>query len=265
MLLPPALLLPKRGRAASRLREFRMDDSESPKETRQSSRLDRNGIRGIARDFLHLCLHLAVLLLSAGTVSWVNAWLCAGLGLGYQVVNALVLARLNPDLLNKRGRLIQRETKSFDKVFVAIYMPLALAGSVVPGLDAVRFGWSSMPVWMVALGVALYLLSCAFGSWAMVVNRHFESTVVVRRDGSQEVCSAGPYRIVRHPGYSAAIVGSLSYPCILGSWWGLVPVGLLAVLFVIRTALEDGTLKVELPGYREYASQTRHRLLPLIW
>ena len=79
------------------------------------------------------------------------------------------------------------------------------------------------------------------------------------------VCSSGPYRIVRHPGYSAAIAGALSYPCILGSWWGFVPVALLVLLFVARTALEDETLKAELPGYREYASQTRQRLIPFVW
>jgi protein-S-isoprenylcysteine O-methyltransferase Ste14 len=206
-----------------------------------------------------------VLLFSAGTVGWINAWLCAGLGLGFQTANTAVLTRFNPELLNKRGRLIQRDTKSFDKIFVAIYMPLALSSSVVAGLDAVRFGWSSMPLWMVAGGVALYVLSCAFGSWAMAMNRHFESTVFVKTDGSQQVCSSGPYRIVRHPGYSAGVIGSLSYPCILGSWWTFAPVGLLVLLFVARTALEDETLKAELPGYREYATQTRHRLMPFVW
>jgi len=34
---------------------------------------------------------------------------------------------------------------------------------------------------------------------------------------------------------------------------------------ITRTALEDRTLQEELPGYREYAGQTRYRLLPLVW
>jgi protein-S-isoprenylcysteine O-methyltransferase Ste14 len=172
--------------------------------------LNRHGVRGIARELVHLCIHLAVLLLSAGTVGWINAWACAG-------------------------------------------------------LDAVRFGWSSMPLWIIAVGVALYGASCAFGSWAMAVNRHFESTVLVRTDGSQTVCSSGPYRIVRHPGYTAGVAGSLSYPCILGSWWAFVPVGVLVLLFIARTALEDLTLRRELPGYREYAAHTRERLVPFVW
>jgi protein-S-isoprenylcysteine O-methyltransferase Ste14 len=231
----------------------------------RGTRLTRTGLRGIVREFVHVLVHLGVLLLSAGSLAWVNAWVCAGLGLGFQVVNTAVLLRFNPELLDKRGRLIQPETKSFDKLFIGLYVPLGLATSVVAGLDAVRFGWSHVPPSIIAAGVALYLLSCAFGSWAMAVNRHFESTVFVARDGSQQVCSAGPYRIVRHPGYTAAVVGSVGYVWILGSWWALVPTGLMVLLFVVRTSLEDATLKEELPGYREYAARTTRRLIPLVW
>jgi protein-S-isoprenylcysteine O-methyltransferase Ste14 len=34
---------------------------------------------------------------------------------------------------------------------------------------------------------------------------------------------------------------------------------------LLRTALEDHTLDAELPGYPEYASQVRHRLVPGLW
>jgi protein-S-isoprenylcysteine O-methyltransferase Ste14 len=214
---------------------------------------------------VHVFIHLGVLLLSAGSLWWINAWTCAGLGLGFHVVNTAVLLRFNPELLNRRGQLVQPETKSFDKLFIGLYVPLGLSTSVVAGLDAVRFGWSHMPSWIIVAGVALYMLSCAFGSWAMAVNRHFESTVFVAKDGSQQVCSAGPYRIVRHPGYTAGIVGSVAYVWILGSWWALVPAGLMVLLFSVRTSLEDATLKEELPGYREYAARTTRRLIPFVW
>jgi protein-S-isoprenylcysteine O-methyltransferase Ste14 len=214
---------------------------------------------------VHVFIHLGVLLLAAGSLWWINAWACAGLGLAFHVVNTAVLLRFNPELLNRRGQLVQPETKSFDKLFIGLYVPLGLATSVVAGLDAVRFGWSHMPSWIIAAGTALYVLSCAFGSWAMAVNRHFESTVFVAKDGSQQVCSAGPYRIVRHPGYTAAVVGSVGYVWILASRWALVPACLMVLLFIMRTSLEDATLKEELPGYREYAARTTRRLIPFVW
>ena len=38
-----------------------------------------------------------------------------------------------------------------------------------------------------------------------------------------------------------------------------------SLLLGVRTVLEDRTLHRELPGYADYAAETRHRLLPGIW
>ena len=75
----------------------------------------------------------------------------------------------------------------------------------------------------------------------------------------------GSYAHIRHPGY---ISGSLMYVAIglcLGSYWALVPALLSAVVFLIRTILEDSMLSDELPGYREYAERVRFRWLPGVW
>jgi protein-S-isoprenylcysteine O-methyltransferase Ste14 len=37
------------------------------------------------------------------------------------------------------------------------------------------------------------------------------------------------------------------------------------ILYVIRTALEDRFLQVELAGYCDYARRVRYRLLPGVW
>lgn len=46
-------------------------------------------------------------------------------------------------------------------------------------------------------------------------------------------------------------------------WVAWIPAVVGVVLFILRTALEDRT--AELPGYAEYALQTRFRLLPGVW
>jgi protein-S-isoprenylcysteine O-methyltransferase Ste14 len=56
-----------------------------------------------------------------------------------------------------------------------------------------------------------------------------------------------------------------SIALILGSWWALLISGLIAVALVCRTVLEDRTLRRELPGYEEFAQQTRYRLVPGVW
>jgi protein-S-isoprenylcysteine O-methyltransferase Ste14 len=52
---------------------------------------------------------------------------------------------------------------------------------------------------------------------------------------------------------------------VLGSWWSFVPALAAVIVLVIRTALEDRTLRSELPGYKEYAQRVRWRLLPGVW
>jgi protein-S-isoprenylcysteine O-methyltransferase Ste14 len=57
----------------------------------------------------------------------------------------------------------------------------------------------------------------------------------------------------------------LAAPLALGSLWALLPAALTALALVIRTILEDRMLHADLPGYVEYAQQTRARLLPGVW
>ena len=97
----------------------------------------------------------------------------------------------------------------------------------------------------------------------MMVNKYFECTVRIQSERNHQVCSDVPYKYVRHPGYSSIILTGPSYPLILGSWWAYVAIAALILLIVVRTILEDNTLKKELPGYREFVQKTRYGLIPL--
>ncbi len=226
--------------------------------------LDRYGRKELIRTYIRILLGLAVLLLSAGSIGWVNAWI-------YAVVNALivfgygiVLGRLNPQMLNARGKR-QKGTKRFDKVILAIWIPTAFTGLIVAGFDAVRYGWSTMPFWLNALGLLFYIGGVLLSVRAMAVNEHFETTVRIQLDRDHQVCTKGPYRFIRHPGYSGFLVSYMAAPLVLGSWYALIPNAVVIGLFVVRTALEDRTLRLELPGYAEYAQKTKYRLVPKVW
>ena len=54
----------------------------------------------------------------------------------------------------------------------------------------------------------------------------------------------------------------LATPLLLGSWLALIPQAIGSGLLVLRTHLEDRTLRAELPGYAEYARKVSHRLCP---
>lgn len=227
-------------------------------------RLNRDGIRGIIRGFIQPFITLLVLLVSAGTIGWINAWVFAGMRLLYHVTYVGLLMRKNPGLLNQRAR-IKKNTKRFDRLILLSFIPFFLLINIICGLDAVRFEWSEMSFGFVIFGVVIWAMGISFTLWSMVANPHFESSVRIQEERDHQVFASGPYKIVRHPGYLGFIVVILSVSFILGSWWGLVPAALFAVVVIIRTGLEDRMLKKELSGYKEYAERTRYRLLPLVW
>jgi protein-S-isoprenylcysteine O-methyltransferase Ste14 len=218
---------------------------------------------GVVVNFFLNSLALPVLLASAGTIYWINGWVYFGFTFGYLIAYTLLLMRINPSLLNERGKFIKEGTKPFDKVYVVLHVPLTYLILIISGLDAVRYQWSSVPLWIILLGVVVTVPAYYLSLWAMAVNSYFECTVRIQEH--QRVCKSGPYRIVRHPGYASGIISVLAAPLILGSWWGLAPGAIAATMFVVRTELEDRTLQKELAGYNEYTKSTRYRLIPLIW
>lgn len=122
-----------------------------------------------------------------------------------------------------------------------------------------------MPWWVCVFGHFLLLIGTGILTWAESVNRFFEPVVRIQTERGHKVIDAGPYAIVRHPGYVAFILVSVSTALCLGSVWALVPAGLASSLLVLRTQWEDQTLQAQLPGYKEYTQRVRSKLIPGVW
>jgi protein-S-isoprenylcysteine O-methyltransferase Ste14 len=200
----------------------------------------------------------------AGRFDWLEGWLYFGVVTMSLCSSFVYLRRVNPAVIEHRLRL-GKGTKSWDKLWSLVFTPLFLAIYVVAGFDAVRYQWTTMSLWLWPLGLALWLPGYVLFAWAMGVNPFFEKTVRIQTERGHRVIDTGPYRFVRHPGYLGFFGWSLSTPLLLGSWWALLPAMLSIVAIVIRTALEDKTLREELTGYREYAGRVRYRLMPGVW
>ncbi len=206
-----------------------------------------------------------LLFLSAGKLDWAGGWAFFGLNLLTQLLSSFILIPRRPDLLAERSK-VREGTKSWDRFFAPAIMVMGtLALIVTAGLDA-RFGWSrpiNPAIWWAA--IALALAAQVFVLWAMATNRFFATTVRIQEERCHQAITAGPYRLVRHPGYAGSILYTLVIPVVLGSLWTFIPAVLTVALLVVRTYLEDRTLLTELPGYREYAARTTSRLIPRVW
>jgi protein-S-isoprenylcysteine O-methyltransferase Ste14 len=238
--------------------------SEVPSNAMRLKKVGRRGMRYVAQRLGLLLVFALVLFGSAGRLDWPRAWGFLVLTLLLEGGSLTVLGILAPETLNQRGTFGPGVT-AFDRVFAVVWLGLSMGSAAVAGLDAVRFGWSKLPIYLFYVGGAVVCLAFALGTWAMLENRHFEQLVRIQEERGHRVVTSGPYRIVRHPGYLGTIVGTLATPAMLGSAWMFVPAGLLAILFVVRTHLEDQFLRRELSGYEEYTARTRFRLVPMIW
>jgi protein-S-isoprenylcysteine O-methyltransferase Ste14 len=173
----------------------------------------------------------------------------------------------HPGLLAERQNIEHiQNAKAWDKVLaplmaVSVGYPMVC----VAGLDH-RYDWSSeFPLWLIVIGFVLISLGYAFAAWALAENRFFSSVVRIQTDRGHVVCDTGPYRFVRHPCYAGNILALFGIVLALSSVWTLIPAAVASIIAVIRTALEDQTLREELPGYRDYARRVRYRLVPWIF
>lgn len=207
---------------------------------------------------------LAILLLCAGRLEYWQAWAYAAIGTGINLCTRLVL-RNAPETARERA-MPGKGAKGWDKALLGLGLLLTLVTLVVAGLDSGRFHWTPRLSWPWAAGGAgLTVAGAAVFLSAMKENRFFSAVVRIQADRGHTVCTTGPYRIVRHPGYAGMIVGTLGLPLLLTSLWSVLPALLSCVLLVARTGLEDAALGRELPGYNDYRRATRWRLVPGVW
>lgn len=230
---------------------------------------DRKMASGIAKRFAQIVAFVlamvACLFGAAGRVDWPNGWLLFGFYAGAMALTSAVLLKRDPDLIAERatGRAGMKGWDKLLSTLMGAFGPAAIW--IVAGLDS-RWTWSKgLPAWAIAIGVLLAACSYVLVLWSMVSNRFFSSVVRIQTERGHVVQSGGPYRFVRHPGYVGMIGLCLAMPLILASYWAFVPaIGTVAVA-VLRTALEDRTLRAELAGYAEYARSVHYRLAPGLW
>jgi protein-S-isoprenylcysteine O-methyltransferase Ste14 len=222
----------------------------------------------LIRAFISLAVALAIMILllfgPAGTLDWPRAWWFLAIFAVAMVGAVLYVWRANPELFVVRRRF-QEGSKGWDVVVSSIAIVLLFLIIPVAGLDAGRFRWSQVPDWLVWIGYLFFFIGFALTLWAQAVNRHFELAVRIQTDRGHKVIDTGPYAIIRHPGYIGAVLLGTGIAMALGSLWALVPVVLVKLVLLYRTAREDATLQAELTGYADYARRVRYRWMPGVW
>jgi protein-S-isoprenylcysteine O-methyltransferase Ste14 len=115
---------------------------------------------------------------------------------------------------------------------------------IIAALDVGRFHWiDTVPPAVRGLGLVSIATVFAVWYWAMRSNPFFSAAVRVQHDRGHYVVSSGPYRFVRHPGYSVLVLLGWGGGVALGSWAAAVPHAALVAL----------------------SARVRYRLIPGVW
>jgi protein-S-isoprenylcysteine O-methyltransferase Ste14 len=204
-----------------------------------------------------------VLFLPAWSLGYWQAWV-------YWAVFSASVSAISVYLLKNDPRLVESrlkagpvaESDTGQKIAQALAGALFLSLFVVSALDH-RFGWSVVPGYLVATGDAFVVLGLT--TIFLVFRENTYTSVLIEVSEGQRVISTGPYRAVRHPMYSGALLMLLFTPLALGSFWALLAALPMLGVISFRLLGEEKFLAKSLPGYVEYCRKTRYRLVPHVW
>jgi len=218
----------------------------------------------LIKHFFGTFIFFAIIFVSAGRINYPQGLIYVSIGLVMAILNYTVL-RIDSELLKERSKPGEG-TKKWDKTILGLSFLVTISMYIIAGLDSGRHHWSPDFHWSICLlGIILTASGQLLFLIAQKQNRFFSSTVRIQTDREHVVCETGLYTTVRHPAYLGSIIQASGFPLLFGSLWSIIPVCVLIILFVIRTVLEDRTLRNELKGYPEYSDKTRYKIIPFVW
>ena len=141
---------------------------------------------------------------------------------------------------------------------------LGVFGSIAAVYAFAGSGFAALPGFVVYAGLALMFAGVGLRQWAIaVLGRYFSTSV--RAVAGHRIVTAGPYRLLRHPSYSGAIVTVLGIGFAGGSWEGIVTVLALALAaYGHRIHVEEKFLIAQSgEEYLAYRARTK-RILPFV-
>ncbi|MFN8101997.1 MAG: isoprenylcysteine carboxylmethyltransferase family protein [Mycobacterium sp.] len=220
-------------------------------------------IRTVASMAAGLAFFAVTLFWPAGTFRYWQAWLFVAVFALATLLPSLYLAVADPDALARRMHAgPTAETRPAQRLVMSAIYLLSAALFVVSALDH-RFGWSSVPTWLVIAGNVLVAVGLVVAQLVVIQNGYAAATITV--EAGQRLVTTGLYGLVRHPMYAGGLVMMLGTPLALDSYWGLAVLVPSAVVLGARIVDEERMLTEQLPGYREYRQRVRYRLIPNVW
>lgn len=224
-------------------------------------------IKGLIGATLQIAFFGALLLIPAGTWQWTEAnqfLYCYGF---LTLVSTVFLAIKAPRSLEARMEMPMNESQPLSDRIATTFLLVFLVGwFVFIPIDIFHLKLLAPPQYPISiLGGAASLLGYGIMLTALYQNEFATPVVRDQSDRGHELRDTGLYGLVRHPFYTGFILFCLGMALWLQSYAALIA-GLLPITALIgRIYAEEKILQETLPGYKEYMSRTRYRIIPFVW
>jgi len=203
------------------------------------------------------------LFIPAGTVSYGQAWWYLAMFFAGVLIITIYIFIYDKNLLQSRLKVgTMAERRNAQKIIQGIASIGFIGMYIISGFDY-RYHWSDVPAVLWIFSDAMIILSMALMFLIFRKNSYLSATIEIQEQ--QQIVTDGPYAIVRHPMYSAALLLFVFSPLALGSYWALLTLPLMTFSLVLRCLDEEKVLTDELIGYSAYCIKVKYRFIPYIW
>jgi protein-S-isoprenylcysteine O-methyltransferase len=169
-------------------------------------------------------------------------------------------------LLRRDARAAQGEAKDRGSryvIMILIFTGLGVAFSGPRIWPQADIAWPAEPTFYTA--IACIWVGMALRLWAVAtLGRFFRTSVFMLTD--HRLVTSGPYRLLRHPSYTGALITMVGVGLAIGNWLSiLVAFGCMFVAFAARIRVEERALAEQFGA--DFAAHKRRTwaVLPLIW
>lgn len=168
-----------------------------------------------------------------------------------------------------QGNLMVQLVNIFNLFFLLVVNPLSaillLTGQLAL-FDSTRL-LINAPWIIIAqiIGLALYVAGFLLMAWALITLGHHYQLGGSAPRSDDRLIVAGPYTLIRHPMYAAALSITLGLIGLLQSWIFVGVLGIYLVLIIPLISMEEaGLRKAYGPPYSAYQQKTR-KLIPFVY
>jgi protein-S-isoprenylcysteine O-methyltransferase Ste14 len=201
--------------------------------------------------------------LISNRLDWGPGWFALAVFLAANLAGGLYFAAADPDLVRERTKAPRTRTAG-DGLASLLVVIAAAAICISAVYDSMRLRLVPLDALLAMIaGLIVFLIGCGLVAWTLRVNSFATTIVEVQEAREQRVITTGPYRWVRHPMYFGAVWFFAGLSLMLGS--AAVAIACLVVVplaFLPRILVEEAALRRDLPGYADYLSRVRTRILP---